>query len=204
MEKKFPILFLMLALFSSIVVGPVSVLADEEKISEPVVSTEKIDIDDTTSAVITTEAFQGYTIVTVNDNQGNTSIADSRLDYVLENGEKIYVEISSTDMLANEPTAFAVPAWQKIRTSTVTAAFDRAIKDLAVGTILSKIKAVLGWAYSAASLVKASYEKPDLKGSKAFYIRTVTYGYTYQSGREGRHTYSLDSKSRKIGKTDHF
>ena len=173
------------------------------------ISSEVISIDPNLTLTVVTEKFTDYNIVTVSDNQGNISISDSRYSYVIENGNKIETTISETesDVLNESITPFAlVPAWQKIRTFTTTIAFEKAIKDLAISTIIAQVKAlkIVGYTLTAAGLVKAAYEKPDLRSSKAFYLRRDIYGYTNQYGREGTHTYSLDTKYRKISKTDSF
>lgn len=165
--------------------------------------TESIPINSNLSLEVTTETYPGYEVITVTDNQGNISVSDSRQNYVLENGKKIGITINESTGLI-PPTLKSVPAWQYVRTNTVTVAFDKAIKDLAIGTLLAKAKAVLGIVYSAVSVIKAAYEKPDLRASKAFYLQTNTYGKTNHLNYNGRHIFSLDAKKRKIKHTDYF
>lgn len=143
-------------------------------------TTEFLNISPNLTVKIETEWFNDYNIVTVTDSDGNISVSDSREDYVLENNEKIEVELQESSLLYPNSNTFngqraAVPAWQKIRSNKITASFDKAIKDLIIGTLLAKVKSLLGYAYTAVSIVK-----------------------------EATHTYSLDSKNRVIRRSDTF
>lgn len=93
---------------------------------------------------------------------------------------------------------------EKIRSYTYTVAFEKAISKLTLGAISSVVKAkfvmavVVGGVSSISSIIKSTYEKPDLKGKKEFYAKNIVYGYTYQSGREAVKRIGVDAKKRTM------
>lgn len=208
MVRKNLILFiatLVTGAVSFLTIGYSAFAASDELDNKISTVTEYIPVNSNLSLEMTTETYTGYEIISVTDNQGNISISDSRKNYVLENGEKIGVTIDrSSSFNSSNSTLKTVPAWQYLRTNTITVAFDKTIKEIAIGTLLSKVKAVLGYAYSAVAVVKAAYEKPDLHSSKSFYLKTNIYAKTNQLNYEGRHTFSLDAKKRVIKNTNYF
>ena len=103
---------------------------------------------------------------------------------------------------------YALSDWKKIRSYTYTIEFEDKISNLTISAITSLIKVkyimYVGAASSIASMVKAAYKKPDLKGKKAFYAKNTVYGYTYQSGREATKRIALDAKKRTIKGTETY
>ena len=155
-------------------------------------------------------------VVNVTDEEGNSAVCDSRNDYVEENGEKIHFSVETVaDIEPVDEGKFAVGIepyalsdWKKIRSYTYTIEFEDKISNLTISAITSLIKVkfimYVGRAASVASLVKATYKKPDLKGKKAFYAKNTVYGYTYQSGREATKRIALDAKKRTIKGTETY
>ncbi len=133
-----------------------------------------------------------------------------------ENGEKIHFSVETVaDIEPVDEGKFAVGIepyalsdWKKIRSYTYTIEFEDKISNLTISAITSLIKVkfimYVGRAASVASLVKATYKKPDLKGKKAFYAKNTVYGYTYQSGREATKRIALDAKKRTIKGTETY
>ena len=97
---------------------------------------------------------------------------------------------------------------KKIRSYTYTIEFEDKISNLTISAITSLIKVkfimYVGRAASVASLVKATYKKPDLKGKKSILRKNTVYGYTYQSGREATKRIALDAKKRTIKGTETY
>lgn len=62
----------------------------------------------------------------------------------------------------------------------------------------------VGRAASVASLIKATYKKPDLKGKKAFYCKKYSIWIYLSSGREATKRIALDAKKRTIKGTETY
>lgn len=178
---------------------------------QPIVSVEQAE-----GITVKTTTYDDYQVVKVTDEEGNSAVCDSRNDYVEENGEKIHFSVETVadiepiddDKFAVGIEPYALSDWKKIRSYTYTIEFEDAISKLTIGAITSLIKVkfimYVGRAASVASLVKATYKKPDLKGKKAFYAKNTVYGYTYQSGREATKRIALDAKKRTIKGTETY
>lgn len=200
-------LFFVISFSISIIVNilaPVIVNAEENSN----ITNNVYEVDSEMKIIEEEEDFWDYTITTYTDSEGNVSVFDSRENYVVENGEEIgfsIVETEETDLIENFNQAkVSLPAWQRIRRNTYTLEFIKSIDDLAISTILGAIKPWMGAATGIAAIIKANYAKPDLRSSKVFYVRKDQYGKTNQYNRVETHTYSLDTKYRKIAKTDKF
>lgn len=155
-----------------------------------------------------TEDFGEYTISTFTDNFGNTSIFDSREDYVVENGGIIHYDVTETEEIVDLNSQIvpmvSLPAWQRIRRLDTTVAFEKAIRDLVVSTILGAIKIWFGVAYGIAQAIRDGHQKPDLYNTRSFYVRRDTYGKTFSYNTTGTHRYALDARWRKVSRTDQF
>lgn len=186
--------------------------------SIPVQASEQptVSVEQTEGMTVKTTTYDDYQVVKVTDEEGNSAVCDSRNDYVEENGEKIHFSVETVadiepiddDKFAVGIEPYALSDWKKIRSYTYTIEFEDAISKLTIGAITSLIKVkfimYVGRAASVASLVKATYKKPDLKGKKAFYAKNTVYGYTYQSGREATKRIALDAKKRTIKGTETY
>lgn len=194
----------------SFLVGAFSPVIASAKENPTDVNTTVYDAGLEISVTETEEIFDGYTIKTYTDSEGNVSVFDSRKDYVVENGEEIAFDVSvSTELSAIQSNGYvsplaSLPAWQRIRRSTYTIAFEKAIKDLTVSSILGAMSGYLLAIYTVAVIIKAAHEKPDLRASQKFYIRSDQYGKTNSYNQVATHSYSLDTKYRKVSKTDKF
>ena len=186
--------------------------------SIPVQASEQptVSVEQAEGITVKTTTYDDHQVVKVTDEEGNSAVCDSRNDYVEENGEKIHFSVETVaDIEPVDEGKFAVGIepyalsdWKKIRSYTYTIEFEDTISKLTIGAITSLIKVkfimYVGRAASIASLVKATYKKPDLKGKKAFYAKNTVYGYTYQSGREATKRIALDAKKRTIKGTETY
>ena len=186
--------------------------------SIPVQASEQptVSVEQTEGMTVKTTTYDDYQVVKVTDEEGNSAVCDSRNDYVEENGEKIHFSVETVaDIEPVDEGKFAVGIepyalsdWKKIRSYTYTIEFEDKISNLTISAITSLIKVkyimYVGAASSIASMVKAAYKKPDLKGKKAFYAKNTVYGYTYQSGREATKRIALDAKKRTIKGTETY
>lgn len=178
---------------------------------QPTVSVEQAE-----GITVKTTTYDDHQVVKVTDEEGNSAVCDSRNDYVEENGEKIHFSVETVadiepiddDKFAVGIEPYALSDWKKIRSYTYTIEFEDKISNLTISAITSLIKVkyimYVGAASSIASMVKAAYKKPDLKGKKAFYAKNTVYGYTYQSGREATKRIALDAKKRTIKGTETY
>lgn len=186
--------------------------------SIPVQASEQptVSVEQAEGITVKTTTYDDHQVVKVTDEEGNSAVCDSRNDYVEENGEKIHFSVETVaDIEPVDEGKFAVGIepyalsdWKKIRSYTYTIEFEDKISNLTISAITSLIKVkfimYVGRAASVASLVKATYKKPDLKGKKAFYAKNTVYGYTYQSGREATKRIALDAKKRTIKGTETY
>lgn len=186
--------------------------------SIPVQASEQptVSVEQAEGITVKTTTYDDHQVVKVTDEEGNSAVCDSRNDYVEENGEKIHFSVETVaDFEPVDEGKFAVGIepyalsdWKKIRSYTYTIEFEDKISNLTISAITSLIKVkfimYVGRAASVASLVKATYKKPDLKGKKAFYAKNTVYGYTYQSGREATKRIALDAKKRTIKGTETY
>ena len=186
-------------------------------VSIPVHASEQptVSVEQAEGITVKTTTYDDHQVVNVTD-EGNSAVCDSRNDYVEENGEKIHFSVETVaDIEPVDEGKFAVGIepyalsdWKKIRSYTYTIEFEDKISNLTISAITSLIKVkfimYVGRAASVASLVKATYKKPDLKGKKAFYAKNTVYGYTYQSGREATKRIALDAKKRTIKGTETY
>lgn len=187
-------------------------------ISIPVHASEQptVSVEQAEGITVKTTTYDDHQVVEVTDEEGNSAVCDSRNDYVEENGEKIHFSVETVaDIEPVDEGKFAVGIepyalsdWKKIRSYTYTIEFEDKISNLTISAITSLIKVkyimYVGAASSIASMVKAAYKKPDLKGKKAFYAKNTVYGYTYQSGREATKRIALDAKKRTIKGTETY
>ena len=186
--------------------------ADDNNPNSHKYNSEEIITLDGENLIIMSETlvYDGYIIKTVEDSHGNRSVYDSRYDYVVENGEKIYFdEVFEKDFLSGNANInnYSASNWRFIRTWQSKVTFDKAISDLAITTIAAKIP-VIGKYKIAASIAKTIYDayvaKPDLKLSNAFYNVHDIYGYIFTQSREGEKQYQKDSKGRIINGTTQY
>lgn len=150
-----------------------------------------------------------YSVIKTEDSEGNKASYDTRDDFIIENGKKIYVILKkeTTDIESNQDgiSSREKTDWRKIRTSTHTIKFERAVTNISIAAITAYIKPIYSIGYAAVSeiaqYIKNKYKIGSLKNKKIVYIRTDVYGYIYTISREGYKKYSLDANKKKIGGT---
>lgn len=155
---------------------------------------------------ITEKKYDNYKQIIVKSSDGDLASYDTRNNYILENGNKIgfslQIEEDPSDIVPMK-----LSDWRQIRSYTMTIKMEKALDRMTVSAITAFIRGkglVLKIGKGATFVAKrlyTRYREKSLKGKKAFYVKTVVYGYIYTISREAYKKFYQDINKKTIPDT---
>lgn len=155
---------------------------------------------------VTEDVHSNYKEVMVTSSKGDVVTFDTRDNFILENGHKIQF---SVQMQVNEIEIMPMklPDWRQIRAYTMTIKMEKALDRMTVSAITAFIRGkglVLKIGKGATFIAKrlyTRYREKSLRGKKAFYVKTIVYGYIFTTSREAYKKLYQDLNKKSIPDT---
>lgn len=155
---------------------------------------------------VTEDIHSNYKEIMVTSSEGDVVTFDTRDNFVIENGQKIRftIQMQENEM---EITPMKLSDWKQIRAYTMTIKMEKALDRMTVSAITAFIRGkglVLKIGKGATFIAKrlyTRYREKSLKGKKAFYVKTVVYGYIFTTSREAYKKFYQDLNKKSIPDT---
>lgn len=175
-------------------------------VSIPVHASEQptVSVEQAEGITVKTTTYDDHQVVKVTDEDGNVAIADSKEDYIIQNGEKIDVSVVTEEITEPEDgiVLYALSDWKKIRSYRSKIAVDKALGSLTrtalITLLISKADLPSVLAHECVDVIYAYHKKPNYKSKKAFYMMHVIYGYIYVQNKEATKNYAQDANKNTI------